>query len=123
MRRHKEEWAAKGIIIKPTTIEDVMGEKMHESGLTLREYNEIVDQIKTQKSTTILEPPDNDNNKNDNIHTIKEDAINAQEKEGQQEERQTQELIDLAAETLKTVSAPIKPRRAYNKKRTDINSS
>ena len=119
MRRHKEEWAAKGIIIKPTTIKDIIGEELHESGLTMREYNEIVDQIKNQKSTTILEPPDNDNNKNDNIHTIKEDAINAQEKEGQQEERQEVEEIDLAAETLETVSAPIKPRRAYNKKKTE----
>mgnify|MGYP001453039860 CR=1 FL=1 len=129
LRRHKEEWAAKGIIIKPTTIKDIIGEELHESGLTMREYNEIVDQIKNQKSTTISEPPDNESheNKNGDIRRWEDESpaiketINAQEKEGQQEERQTQELeeIDLAAEMLKTVSAPIKPRRAYNKKKTE----
>lgn len=42
-------------VVKATTIADVMGEPMHPSGLTMREYNEIAKEVSKMSDKDILE--------------------------------------------------------------------
>lgn len=46
---------------KPTTISDIMGEEMHSSGLTMREYNEIAKEVSKMSDKDILNSVDDIN--------------------------------------------------------------
>src|SRR6185295_4214898 len=51
LRRHLYPQAA----VKATTVEDIMGEPMHPSGLTMREYNEIANEVAKMSDQDIID--------------------------------------------------------------------